>query len=138
MMVELARLESGKERVENSEEGKRYHKTHPQKWFWFPPPPVCPCPAILLKGNGRRPDKSHFLSPPELVLELALYNTFPPLKIARDVFPPHLLFPNKIASSSFQEEQHKHTVFGPNFLRTFLTLTPGCPGSQIQVVKTVF
>ena len=25
-------------------------------------------------------------------------------------------------------KQHKHKLVGPNFLRTFLTLTPGCPG----------
>ena len=27
-------------------------------------------------------------------------------------------------------EQHKHKLSGLNFLRTFLTLTPGCPGVQ--------
>ena len=25
------------------------------------------------------------------------------------------------------KKQHKHKLFGPNFLRTFLTHTPGCP-----------
>ena len=27
-----------------------------------------------------------------------------------------------------EEKQHKHKLFGPDFLRMFLTLTPGCPG----------
>ena len=27
-----------------------------------------------------------------------------------------------------KEKQHKHKLFGPDFPRTFLTLTPGCPG----------
>ena len=29
---------------------------------------------------------------------------------------------------SGKKKQHKHKLFGPNFLRTFLTLTPGWPG----------
>ena len=29
---------------------------------------------------------------------------------------------------SGKAKQHKHKLFGPDFLRTFLTLTPGCPG----------
>ena len=43
---------------------------------------------------------------------------------------------SKIASSTFSlennrrrvEKQHKHKLFGLNFLRTFPTLTPRCPG----------
>ena len=27
-----------------------------------------------------------------------------------------------------EKKQHKHKFFGPDFPRTFLTLTPGCPG----------
>ena len=27
-----------------------------------------------------------------------------------------------------RKKQHKHKLFGPDFPRTFLTLTPGCPG----------
>ena len=30
-----------------------------------------------------------------------------------------------------KKKHHKHTLFGPNFPRTFLTLTPGCPGVKI-------
>ena len=30
--------------------------------------------------------------------------------------------------SSGKKKQHKHKLFGPDFLRTFLTLTPECPG----------
>ena len=29
---------------------------------------------------------------------------------------------------SGKKKQHKHKFFGPDFPRTFLTLTPGCPG----------
>ena len=29
---------------------------------------------------------------------------------------------------SGKKRQHKHTLFGPDFPRIFLTLTPGCPG----------
>ena len=29
---------------------------------------------------------------------------------------------------SGKRKQHKHKLFGPDFPRTFLTLTPGCPG----------
>ena len=28
----------------------------------------------------------------------------------------------------WEKKQHKHKLFGPDFLRTFLTLTPECPG----------
>ena len=79
----------------NSGEGKTYHKSPPQKRFWTPPtydtisPPPCSGNVILLRGNGHRPDKSHFLRPPKLVLEGVLYGTFfPPPKIARYVLPP--------------------------------------------------
>ena len=72
--------------VENSGEGRTYNKTPPQKRFWNPPPPpmirfpppVCSRAVIFLRGNGHKPDQSHFLSPPRLVLEGALYGTFPP------------------------------------------------------------
>ena len=30
--------------------------------------------------------------------------------------------------NSGKKKQHKHKLFGPDFPRTFLTLTPGCPG----------
>ena len=33
-----------------------------------------------------------------------------------------------ISSFNREEKQHKHKLFGPDFPRTFLTLTPGCPG----------
>ena len=39
-------------------------------------------------GNGHRPDKSHFVRHPRLVLEGALYSRFSPPKIARYVSPP--------------------------------------------------
>ena len=81
--------------VENSGEGKTYHKTPSQKRFWTPPPmvrfppPVCFLPVVFLRGNRHRPGKSHFLRPPKLVLEGALYGTFPPQTRAIR-FPPPL------------------------------------------------
>ena len=38
--------------------------------------------------------------------------------------------PTLIVSNLFQgrKKQHKHKLFGPDFLRTFLTVTPGYPG----------
>ena len=87
----------------NSGEGKTYHKTSPPKRFWTPPlmigfpPPLCSRNVILLRGNGHRPDESHFLRPPKLVLEGALYSTCSPQKIARYVLYPRLCeFPKTI------------------------------------------
>ena len=36
------------------------------------------------------------------------------------------IFSQKFLSG--KKKQHKHNLFGPDFPRTFLTLTPGCPG----------
>ena len=49
--------------------------------FGAPPHDTIPPPfihALSFGGNGHRPDKSHFLRPPKVVLEGALYGTFPP------------------------------------------------------------
>ena len=35
---------------------------------------------------------------------------------------------NLVMILSRKKKQHKHNFFGPDFPRTFLTLTPGCPG----------
>ena len=35
-----------------------------------------------------------------------------------------------------QKKKHKHKLFGPDFPRTFLTLTPGCPGVKKFVPTT--
>ena len=82
--------------VENSGEGKTYHKNPSPKRFWTPlpmirfPAPVCFCPAVFLRGNRHRPGKSHFLRLPKLVLEGALYGTFPPPPQNRTIrFAPH-------------------------------------------------
>ena len=56
-------------------------------------PLVCSRPVIFLRGNGHRPDKFHFLRPPKLALESALYSKFSPKKKSHDTFPPHLTFP---------------------------------------------
>ena len=75
--------------VENSGEGKTYHKAPPQKRFWTPPPTYdTPSPLFvhaLRSGNGHRPHQSHFVRPPKLVLEGALYSMFPPPK-SHDTF----------------------------------------------------
>ena len=87
--------------------GETYHKTPPQKWFWTPPtydtfcPPVCSLHVILFGGNGHRPDKSHFLRPPKVVLEGVLYSTFSPPKIARYVLPPHWPLANHLSFGRF-------------------------------------
>ena len=80
--------------------GKHTIKPLPKNGFGAPPPtddtistPLCSRPVILLRGNRHRPDKSHFLRPPKVVLEGALYSTFPPPK-SHDMFCPHLRFPN--------------------------------------------
>ena len=89
--------------MENSEEGKTYHKTPPQKQFWTRPPTmrrfppcVCPRPVIFLRGNGHSPDQSHSQRPPKLFLEGALYSTFPPPLKSHDTFvpPPRLSLAN--------------------------------------------
>ena len=92
------RLTKGGE-LRNSGEGKTYQKAPPQKWFGSPPlmmisPPLCSRNVILLRGNGHRPDKSHFLRPPKLGSNGALYSTFSPPNIARYVLPPPLQIPN--------------------------------------------
>ena len=50
-------------------------------------PPLCSRPVIFLRGNGHRPDESHYPRPPKLVLEGALYGTFSPPK-SHDTFCP--------------------------------------------------
>ena len=73
--------------------GKHTINPLPKKAVVDPPiydtisPPLCSRNVILFRGNGHRPDKSHFLRPPKLVLEGVLYGTFPPPKIARYVLP---------------------------------------------------
>ena len=80
--------------MENSGEGKTYRQTPPQNRFWTPPtydtltpPPLYSSLVIFIRGNGHRPDESHFLRPPQLVLEGAFYSTFPHPQIARYVLP---------------------------------------------------
>ena len=82
------------------ESGKHTIKPLPKNGFGPPylryvsPPPLCSRPVIFLRGNGRRPVKSHFLRPPKLVLEAALYGTFPPPQNRTVRFAPHLRFSN--------------------------------------------
>ena len=90
-------------------ENTPYHKAPPQKRSWtpplmirFPPPSLCSLPIILLRGNGHRPDKSHFLRPPKLVLEGALYSTFPPKKSHDTFCPPRLRFSKRTQTAEVQ------------------------------------
>ena len=81
-------------------------------------PPLCSRgsrPVIFLRGNGHRPDESHFLRPPKLVLEGALFGTFPPQKIARYVW-------------------EKETIHRLLQCRTFLAETNGVHRGKISVV----
>ena len=81
--------------VENSGEGKTYHKTPPPKRFWTlppmirPPPPRLFTPCHFLRGNEHRPDESHFLRPPKLVWRgrSIVPSPLPLQKIARYVSP---------------------------------------------------
>ena len=63
--------------------GKHTVKPLPKNGFGPPPTydtfphPVCFHPVVFLRGNQHRPGKSNFLRPPKLVLEGALYGTFP-------------------------------------------------------------
>ena len=86
--------------LENSGEGKHTIEPLPKTVLDPPPmirspPPICSRHVIVFGGNGHRPDKSHFLRPPKVVLEGALYGTFPPKK-SHDAFcppPPYQRFP---------------------------------------------
>ena len=94
-MIELTQRKT--KGVENSGEGNI--KPLPKNGFGPPPPhlryvfpPVCSRNVVCLRGNGHRPDQSHFLTPPKLVLEGTLHGMFSP-KIARYVLPPPLSEP---------------------------------------------
>ena len=71
------------------------------------PPPLCSRNVILLRGNGHRPDKSHFLRPPKLVLEGVLYGTFPPPPQNRTIrfAPPPLRIP-KLSPATKRSSQN--------------------------------
>ena len=63
-------------------------------------------PCHFLRGNGHRPDLSHFLSPPKLALEGALYSTISPQRIARYVLPPISRFPTCIVTEGPHARLH--------------------------------
>ena len=65
----------------------------PPTYETFSLPPLCSRPVIFFRGDGHRPDESHFLRPPKLVLEGVLYSTFPPPKSHDTVSPPLCEFP---------------------------------------------
>ena len=43
-------------------------------------------------------------------------------------YQPGMIPTLSIVTLVVKKKQHKHKLFGPDFPRTFLTLTPGCPG----------
>ena len=98
------------------------------------PPPLCSRPVILLRGNGHRPDKSHFLRPPKLVLEGALYSTFPlppPPKVARYVLPPPLCeFPTQLQTIFVHELQRVALPQKPCHTRTTTAILVHQGGSK--------
>ena len=50
-------------------------------------------------------------------------------EVAPEVHPAvHTAFLCRNNNDSGKKKRHKHKLFGPDFPRTFLTLTPGCPG----------
>ena len=104
----------------NSGEGKTYHKSPPQKRFWTPPlmirfpPPLCSRNVILLRGNGHRPDKSHFLRPPNWFWRGVLYGTFSPPK-------SHDALGQK---SCRTKVSRIFRFFGPNFAPNLLRISP--------------
>ena len=75
------------------------------------PPPVCFRPVVFLRGNRHRPGISHFLRPPKLLLEGALYGTFSPPKDRTIRFaPPIRRFPILRSASG---KPHKRLRSGP-------------------------
>ena len=129
-------------------EGKRYHQTPPQKRFWTPPPmirfppPLVHALSFSLEGMGHRPDQSHFLSPPKLVLEGALRSTqycfpTPPSKIARYFLPPHLQFPNTHYSLRIPPDLLQESLgpFGPEVSRECPRRCPRKWGCQRECPK---
>ena len=97
--------------------GETYHKTPPKKRFWIPPlmirfPPFCSRPVIFLRGNGHRPDESHFLRPPKLS-EGALYGMFPPpLQNRMKGFVPPFVNSQIILENVARTKNYLEKVFG--------------------------
>ena len=114
-----AQSEKNKGGWKTQERGKHTIKTLPKNGFgpphlWYVFPPVCFRPVVFLRRRNRhRPGKSHFLRPPKLVLECALYGTFSPAKIARYVFPPPLAaFQPKGNNHNSNRHLMQHLYFG--------------------------
>ena len=82
--------------------------------------PLCCTPPLR---DTDKPKKVRFANrgrSPELVQEAPLIVNFIQKPLREGI--PELVQGRK--------KQHKHRLFGPDFLRIFLTLTPGCPGGQ--------
>ena len=100
--VWMAAPRNSKRRLGPVERGKHTIKLLPKDGFGPPPPnygtfspPRLFTPCHFLRGNGHRPDQSHFLSSPKLVLEGALNGTFSSPPQNRTIrLPLHLPFPN--------------------------------------------
>ena len=115
LFCQSPKSESGKGGMWKTQgQGKTCHETPRQTRFLDPStddtfsPSICPYPLILLRGNGRRPARSHFARPPKLVLEGALYSTFSPPPQNRTLrFAPICCFPtNESFSFMLSVQQH--------------------------------
>ena len=118
----LQRKTRGGEKTQG--EGKTYHqgrgintiKATPQERFWTlplmirSPPLFVHALVIFLRGNGHRPDKSHFQRPPKLVLEGALYSTFPPPPESHDTFCPPPLVNSQVCGMCLAQELGRTTL----------------------------
>ena len=87
----------------------------PPPMIRFPPPSVRFHPVVFLRGNRHRPGKSHFLRPPKLVLEGALYGTFPPPQNRTIRFaPPLAAGPSLLENSKEKHSKKKDALALPN------------------------
>ena len=100
----------------------------PPPHLWYISPPICSRPVIFLRGNGHRPDQSHCLSPPKLALEGALSSTLPyPFPKSHDTVlpPPHLSFPNHVASFKQHHISLKEFLLWAVYVVILVSSTPG-------------
>ena len=108
---------------EKNKGGRRNHTVKPlPKTAWTAPPmirfpPGWLMPVIVVRENGHRPDESHFLRPPKLVLEGALYSTSPPPKnrTMRFADPPLRLPKHQSLTGALLKSIALHLSFIPGY-----------------------
>ena len=113
--------------MENSGEGKTYHKSPPQKRFWTPPlmirfpPPLCSRNVILLRGNGHRPEKIPLSEASKTGFGGGALWYVPPPPLNRIVMSEKLQNESVPNFSNFRPEFCPEfcSEFSPNFSRTF-------------------